>query len=198
MVSADWTFPDWILDWRRRPPGVAEALGRFDMLPAVRLERILGRWRGIGLPTGHPLDGQLENLGWWGKDLAAVEGVHPLLFRLSGRIVAVDPARLPVRIALTCPRLGRSGLGAVGFRLLSPWMRTRAPAARLRQIAFRGRSSAAMVYDRQPIVDHFRADGQDRLLGLMEMEGMARPYFFALGRARAIPVRPMESCAERF
>jgi hypothetical protein len=39
-----------------------------------------------------------------------------------------------------------------------------------------------MIYDRQPIVDHFRRIDSDRVLGLMEMRGMERPYFFLLTR----------------
>ena len=39
-----------------------------------------------------------------------------------------------------------------------------------------------MIYDRQPIVDHFRKVDSDRVLGLMEMRGMERPFFFLLTR----------------
>jgi hypothetical protein len=40
-----------------------------------------------------------------------------------------------------------------------------------------------MIYDRKPITDHFRRI-DDRDLGLMEMRGMARPFFFLLARDR--------------
>ena len=43
-----------------------------------------------------------------------------------------------------------------------------------------------MIYDRQPIVDHFRRIENDRVLGLMEMRGMERPYFFLLARDKPL------------
>jgi hypothetical protein len=46
----------------------------------------------------------------------------------------------------------------------------------------RGRRAAAIVYARQPIVDHLRQIDPDRLLGLMDRRGMATPYYFLLTR----------------
>ena len=43
-----------------------------------------------------------------------------------------------------------------------------------------------MIYDRQPIVDHFRRIDDDRVLGLMEMRGMERPFFFLLTREQTL------------
>ena len=40
----------------------------WPQLPTVRIEEILGSWRGGELPTGHPMDGQLEQVGWYGKN----------------------------------------------------------------------------------------------------------------------------------
>ena len=53
-------------------------------------------------------------------------------------------------------------------------------AASLQAVTFRGKRSAAMIYDRQPIIDHFRKIDDDRVLGIMEMRGMELPYFFLL------------------
>ena len=55
-------------------------------------------------------------------------------------------------------------------------------AASLQAVNFRGKRSAAMIYDRQPIIDHFRKIDDVRVLGLMEMRGMELPYFFLLIR----------------
>lgn len=74
---------------------------------------MFGDWRSLVLPTGHPFDGLLENLGWRGKRFASVDHVDP------------------------------------------------------------------MVYDRQPIIDHFRRIDERRILGLMDMRGVV-PYFFLL------------------
>ena len=43
-----------------------------------------------------------------------------------------------------------------------------------------------MIYDRQPIVDHFRRIDDGRVLGLMEMRGMERPFFFLLSRDQGL------------
>jgi hypothetical protein len=45
-----------------------------------------------------------------------------------------------------------------------------------------GAETAAMVYDRQPIVDFFRRIAEDELVGMMVIEGDERRYFFRLRR----------------
>ena len=55
-------------------------------------------------------------------------------------------------------------------------------AARLAPREFRGRTGIALVYDRQPIADHFRRVDADHVIGLMERTGMVRPFFFLLSR----------------
>ncbi len=179
------TGPDWLTAWRTAPITSADALRRFDGLPGLAPSALLGRWRGIGLATGHPLDGLLEALGWHGKAFESVERVHPLLFRgASGTPVALDPALMPVSLALRCPTLARSSPVAAAFRAALPMLTTRAPAARLDRLVYRGKSSAAMLYHRQPIIDHFRAVDNDRVLGLMELPGSQEPYLFLLTRER--------------
>lgn len=93
--------PSWLSDWKAGPiPGV-EALRRFDALQGIAPETMPGRWRGASLATGHPLDGVLEKLGWYGKAFESVDRVHPLLFRkASGELTAVEPE--PPRV---CRRL---------------------------------------------------------------------------------------------
>jgi len=54
--------------------------------------------------------------------------------------------------------------------------------ARLREVSFRGRSSAAMVYDTQPIIDCFRRIDADRVLGLMDVKGSPADFYFHLTR----------------
>jgi len=43
-------------------------------------------------------------------------------------------------------------------------------------------TSAAMVYDAQPIVDHFRKVDNNRVMGAMVIDGDDRVYFFELER----------------
>ena len=176
-------WPDWLSAWRAGPICPADALARFDGLAELRPDEMLGRWRGAGLANGHPLDGVLEALGWHGKAFETPDHVQPLLFRSrAGRIVALDPALMPVGIALRWPGLARSGPVRAAFSVLRPLLRARQPTARLRLVAFRGKVGAAMIYDRQPIIDHFRRIDAVSVLGLMEMRGDLAPYFFLLVR----------------
>jgi hypothetical protein len=176
--------PEWLSRWRWRPVSTIEALARFDALPALEPDEMLGCWSGTGLVTGHPLDGLLETLGWHGKAFEAPDHVQPLLFRgRSGRIIPLDPALMPVGVALRWPRLGQSAPVRAAFSVLCPLLRARRPTARLRALRFRGRIGAAMIYDRQPIIDHFRRVDGARVLGLMDMRGDLPPYFFLLARA---------------
>lgn len=162
-----------------------DALALFDQLEPVAPEAMLGRWRGEGFPTGHPLDGLLEAWHWQGKRFDSLEEVHPLVFEgLGGGEVHVDPSRLPLAL-LRARWVGRlAPLGGL-FPWLAPLVATRASAARLRGILHRGQVSAAMVYDAWPVVDVFRwLDGQT-LLGVMDCKGMEQPFFFLLRREAA-------------
>jgi len=59
-------------------------------------------------------------------------------------------------------------------------MKVRLPLgrARLRRIDYRGAVSAAMIYDRLPIIDHFRAVDDDTVMGLMETRGRRGAAFY--------------------
>jgi hypothetical protein len=160
-----------------------EALTFFDALPAVSTADLVGRWRGSGLPTGSPLDGLLEAFGWYGKQFLDEENAHPLLFRdRTGVPRPVNPAVFPLGLVRDRPRLARSGLGRAAFTGLRPMVTTGRPAARLRMVEHRGVLTAGMVYDALPIIDLFRRAGRDTLLGLMDMRGLDRPFFFVLRR----------------
>ncbi len=56
--------------------------------------------------------------------------------------------------------------------------------AQLREVVYRGVSTATMVYDTQPIFDHFRKIDQDTVLGVMDRKGDQAPLFFFLQRSR--------------
>jgi hypothetical protein len=174
--------PAWLDAWCRNGCDLEAALGRYDNLGPVEVEEMFGRWRGRSCPTGHPLDGVLEALGWYGKAFDPPDVAHPLVFRTrSGRLAALDPARLPDGIAMRWPGLARSAPVRAAFSALEPLLTTRTPGAHLRQISFRGVESTAMVYDRKPITDHFRKVASGSVLGLMDMRG-APPFFFHLAR----------------
>lgn len=175
--------PDWLATWRHGGLDRTDALERFDALEGLEPEAMLGRWRGTGLHTGHVFDGVLEGLGWWGKGFESIERVHPLLFDTPAGVVPLEPAFMPVALTLRWPWiLPRSDASRWLYRRLRPLLRTGQPGARLERRTLRGRTSAAMVYLRQPIVDHFRRIDEGRVLGLMEMTGMEAPFFFLLER----------------
>lgn len=157
----------------------------FDSLPAARVEDVTsGRWRGAEVGTGHPWDGMLAETGWYGKQFDSADEVQPLLFAgPDGKIFPVDPRRVPLflagKVPVTALRPVRQSLGA-----LRPLLRTGTSRARLRNLEFRGKSSAAMIYDHLPIIDIFRRVDEDTLLGVMDKRGLREPYFFVLYRDR--------------
>jgi hypothetical protein len=174
--------PAWLK--RAKSDGIAldEAIAAFDGLGPVSLEEMIGRWRGTGLRSGHTLDGALEAFGWWGKEFRDPDTVHALLFgREPGRIVSVDPAYLPLRLAVAL-NLHRNRLAQAAFRAGKRLIATKRSTARLRMIEHRGVVTAAMIYDAQPITDVFRRVDADTLLGLMECRGLD-PFLFVLERA---------------
>jgi hypothetical protein len=160
-----------------------EALAFFDGLPVVTPEDMLGRWRGSGLPTGSPLDGLLEAYGWYGKEFVDAEAVHPLLFRdRAGRPRPVDPALVPVGLLRDHPWLAHHRLARAAFAGIRPLLHTGRPTARLRTVEHRGVRTAALVYDALPVIDVFRWVDADVRLGLMDLRGLAAPFFFLLRR----------------
>ncbi|MCC2322640.1 DUF4334 domain-containing protein [Cellulomonas xiejunii] len=160
------------------------ALALFDDLPPLTVGDLLGRWAGRGLPTGHPFDGLLERLGWHGKVMRSSEDVHPLVFQgPQGRLVSITPAWLPMGAALRVAPAVPHGLAAAAFRAVRPVITTTRPQARLRQVEHRGVTSAAMVYDRLPVIDVFRRVDDRTALGVMDVRDDPQPYVFVLERA---------------
>jgi hypothetical protein len=54
--------------------------------------------------------------------------------------------------------------------------------ARLRELRFRGTVSAAMLYDKRPLIDHFRRVTDETVIGLADEKGKPATYFFHLTR----------------
>lgn len=159
-----------------------EAVSLFDVAQPVAVEELTGRWRGSGVPTGSPLDGLLERYGWWGKEFRDAETVHPLLFATRSGPRPVDPALVPVGILRGLPGLAHSTPARLAFTAVRPLLTTRRPKARLRTVEHRGVLTAAMVYDRLPIIDVFKRLGSRTVLGLMDLRGLTEPFFFLLRR----------------
>lgn len=184
---------EWVAQWLSGGTSQREASERFERLPGVDPLALAGLWAGRSLPTRHPLDGLLERLNWYGKEILSDGRVHPLLFRRpSGQRVALDPAWMPTRVALHWPALAHSSGARMAFCAAGPLLQAKGPGGRIEVREFRGRQSAAIVYTRQPIVDHLRKLGKDHVVGLMECRGMARPFFFLLSREATAQAAPVE------
>jgi hypothetical protein len=125
------TEPRWLSDWKTGHASRIEALARFDALEGVQPEAMIGRWRGMSLVTGHPLDGLLEELGWYGKAFESLDRMHPLLFRDAlGELTALDASLMPVssehqrrleRIITTLPSSPRPGRWPLSLSRGKPW-----------------------------------------------------------------------------
>ncbi len=59
---------------------------------------------------------------------------------------------------------------------------TKLGLARLREVACRGRVSASLIYDQQPIMDYFRRVTSDVVVGLGDIKGKPLDFFFHLTR----------------
>ncbi|MCK5770336.1 DUF4334 domain-containing protein [Algiphilus sp.] len=67
-------------------------------------------------------------------------------------------------------------------------LETMGGGASLWMVAYRGKVSATMVYDRRPVLDHFRRIDDDTLMGVMNGKGVlhdGHPYYFYLQRVDA-------------
>lgn len=159
-----------------------DVLAFYDTLAAAQLPEVLGSWKGAGLHTGHPMDGLLETFGWHGKRFESIDNADPLVFKGRHVPFAVNPALVPMKLAKRA--LPQSALSAAAFpgRALLRLCTTKKPRARLRMVEHRGVSSATMLYDALPIVDHFRRVDEDTLLGVMDYREIPDPFFFVLRR----------------
>lgn len=164
------------------PGRLDAALAHYDALPPVATTALRGLWRGTGVPTGHPLDGVLERLGWFGKRFDDDDRVHPLVFRAGQGLSSVHPGLVPLGVVVRLAPVLRRAPAAAAFRVARPLLATRRHRARLREVRYRGVVSAALLYDDLPVVDAFRADVDGSVLGAMDARGTAEPYLFRLRR----------------
>ena len=159
-----------------------QALALYDSLDTVDTDFMLGRWQGAGFATDHPLDGVLEACHWHGKHFTDVDHVDPLVFRgLGGKLYRLNPSLMHMGLLDRLPTPTSPALGNA-FRLMMPLLQTRRSRARLRMIEYRGKTTAAMLYDDLPINDVFRKLDDNTVLGIMDLKGMTQPFFFQLRR----------------
>jgi hypothetical protein len=59
---------------------------------------------------------------------------------------------------------------------------TKLGVAQLREVVCRGKLSASLIYDQQPIMDYFRKVTNDVVIGLGDIKGKPLDFFFHLTR----------------
>lgn len=160
------------------------ALALFNSLESVDIDFMIGRWRGTGNVTNHPLDGLLEAYHWHGKHFENNEDVHPLVFRnRRDGLTCINPGMMAPAFALmdriTFPK---SKLVGTIFQLLMPLFSTSKARARFRMTEYRGKTSATMIYDQMPVNDVFRKLDDNTVFGVMDQKGIEVPFFFKLTR----------------
>ncbi|MFD9633753.1 DUF4334 domain-containing protein [Streptomyces violascens] len=134
-------------------PGELDAI--WAALETVRPGEILGSWQGSEFDTGHPMNGQLGAVKWYGKTFNSLLDAKPLVCR-------DEEGELYSNVEL--------GKGE----------------ASLWDVEFRGETTATMVYDGQPIFDHFKKVDAGTLMGIMNGKNVlddGRHFYFVLDRA---------------
>ncbi len=163
----------------KREATTEEGLAIFDQLEPATLDFMLGRWKGYELKTGHYMEGLLECSGWYGKLFENEESVHPLLISSLNkkRLYAINPLLIP--LGINFPKI--KALRVV-LALLKPILKTKKGKARMRMIDYRGKVTGTMAYDQKAIFDHFAKIDENTMLGVMDLKGSEKPYFFVLER----------------
>lgn len=79
-------------------------------------------------------------------------------------------------------------------------LETKESKARLRNLEYRGKVAATMIYDDIPVMDTFVKIDENRVLGVMDLKGNPLPYFFGLERDdhSEYEVAPLKAIDEKF
>ena len=174
-----------------------EALSVFDSLETISVEFMHGRWKGSDIHTGHYFDGLFDAADFYGKIFLNNEEVHPLVFFGADKkeLYSVNPKLAPLNIEL--PKDERTATMMKMGRIL---LETKESKARLRNLEYRGRVSATMIYDDIPIMDTFVKIDDNRVLGAMDFKGQSHPFFFVLERddQSEYEIAPLKALNEKF
>ena len=126
-------------------------------LAPLDASEMLGAWRGGDFATGHPAGALLDTISWHGKRFDSVLDGHPLICR------------------------GEDG------ELYSNTKFAGGGYSSLWNVAFRGETTATMVYDAMAVFDHFKKVDDATLMGIMNGKlqaafGVSDLYYFWLER----------------
>jgi len=169
-----------------------DAFAFYDKLEPVENAIMIGKWKGKEAPSFHPMDGVLTVCPWHGKEFVDQETVHPLVFdKKNGKSFYFNPDNIfkhfeSIIKSKTLKKMINSDkpIDPHKYDCLYKWFKTKDSKARLRQVEYRGKVSAAMVYDRVAIIDIFRKLDDDSVFGVMDVKGDINNlgYFFVLER----------------
>lgn len=164
----------------------------YDKLEPVDNAMMFGKWRGKEAPSNHPMDGMLTICPWHGKQFVDEETVHPLVFKAkNGNLFYFNPDKVLkyynkiIKLEIVNKLLNsQKSFDPHKLDWLYKRFKTKESKARLRQVKYRGKVSAAMVYDGVPIIDNFRKLDEDTVFGVMDIKGDLNQmgYFFILKR----------------
>ena len=153
----------------------------FKTLGPVLPAEMVGLWRGEDIPSDHPFDGVLENLQWFGKRFLPDLRADALLFQWKpDRLVPLEPAAFPIRLAIRLAPLGRTSLARKLFSHVQKVARAHGTTAKLTLRMVDGLETTAMVYDKLPVIDVFGRVAENEVAGMMVVDGDDRWYFFRL------------------
>lgn len=142
---------------------------------------MIGLWCGSQIAADHPLDGVLENLGWFGKRFQSDLKADALVFQFKpGVLVPLEPAIFPIRLLIRLAPLGQTKVARAVFPHLQRILLAHDTTAMLTLRMIEGEETTAMVYDKQPIADYFRRIDEKEIAGMMVIDGDDRRYFFRL------------------
>ncbi|MDR0920258.1 MAG: DUF4334 domain-containing protein [Oscillospiraceae bacterium] len=152
-----------------------EGLDFFDTLEPADVKELKYKWKGSEVPSGHPMDGMLNAVNWYGKYFTDVDNVYPLIFeKNNGKLFAGNPKLMPIKAFETAPRW----LVSILFKIATPFIKTKKSSAILRMMEFRGKLTAAMIYDDKPIIDIFAKIDDKTFLGITETKWDIGLYYF--------------------
>lgn len=150
---------------------VAQIAAVFDQLKPISPEFLIGKWKGFSFDTGHPAHRILDTLKWAGKDYRSVDDVDPIMiYDDSGKrswYSEYGHARVSSEL---------QGIPVQGYA---------ADRSQIREVKFHGTVSAAMIYDKFPIIDVFKYVDDNTVLGAMDSKDFpadAGEYYFYLKR----------------
>lgn len=176
-----------------------ERIAWFASMKPVLPEEMVGLWRGTGIPSGHPLDGVMENLGWFGKRFQPDLKADALLFQCRpGRVVPLEPSFFPIELAIRLAPFAKTFVARNLFSHLQEVFRARDTTAMLTLRRIDGAETTAMVYDKQPIADFFRRVDDHEVAGMMVVDATNRDTSSGSGKFHRRRRAPLEEGRSHF